>query len=89
MLAVTSADAPWLLVIPFGEVFPYRFADLSSDPMEIDPSIAWTMEDMRKLVGSRFGDDAVTWAREAELVGKWWSADRKRLWKYHLREQSP
>jgi arylsulfatase A-like enzyme len=83
MLAVTSADAPWLLVIPFGKVFPYRFADISSDPLELDPIVSWTIEDVMQSAGDRFGAEAATWAQEAELVGKWWSTERKRLWKYH------
>lgn len=88
MLAVTSADAPWMLVIPFSQVFPYRLADLENDPLELDPIVAWSTEEVLEKAELRFSAEAAQWAREAELVGKWWSAERKRLWKYHLRAKT-
>lgn len=86
MLVVTSADTPYLLTTPRTEAFPYRMANLDLDPMELDPIVAWTIEDIAKAARKRYGDEAGEWADEAEQVGFWWSNERKRLWKHHLKE---
>lgn len=89
MLAVTSADTPWKLVIPFGQVFPYSFSDLSNDPLQLNPTLSWTIEEVMQRAGDEHGPKAATWAQEAELVGKWWSTERKRLWRHHAEQALP
>ncbi|KAK7394032.1 hypothetical protein QQX98_013187 [Neonectria punicea] len=84
MLAVTSADAPWRLVMPLGKVFEYTFTDLGNDPLELSPIASWSLDGLLDTVRNRVGDDAAVWAEEAQAVARWWSLERQRLWKYHL-----
>lgn len=83
MLAVTSADSPYRLVMPLGKVFEYRLTDLSTDPQEKEPVEEWSLGQFIETVRTKLGDNAGTWASEAEAVGRWWSLERQRLWRYH------
>ncbi|RSL40142.1 hypothetical protein CEP54_016184 [Fusarium duplospermum] len=82
MLSVTSADAPWRLVMPLDQDSRYRFTDLNSDPLELEPLERWSMDELTSEAGSRHGVNASRWAVEAEAVARWWAAERKRLWGY-------
>lgn len=68
MLAVTSADVSWRLVMPLGKVFEYTFTDLKDDPLELKPVSAWSLDVLAEAVRKRFGEDAATWAKEAESL---------------------
>ncbi|KAL6351840.1 hypothetical protein LRP88_14891 [Fusarium phalaenopsidis] len=82
MLSVTSADAPWRLVVPLDQGSRYRLTDLKSDPLELEPLERWSMGELASEAGSRHGVNASRWAVEAEAVARWWAAERKRLWGY-------
>ncbi|KAM0331414.1 hypothetical protein ACHAQA_003087 [Verticillium albo-atrum] len=82
MLTVSSADVPYKLNMPLEKVFEYMVSNLAEDPMERKAVTAWTYEDMVKKVQKAMGDDAKEWAEEAVAIGKWWSKERKRLWRY-------
>ncbi|KAJ3454273.1 hypothetical protein MRS44_018167 [Fusarium solani] len=82
MLSVTSADAPWRLVMPLDQGSRYRLTDLKSDPLELEPLEKWSMGELASEAGSRHGVNASRWAVEAEAVARWWAAERKRLWGY-------
>ncbi|KAH8680353.1 alkaline-phosphatase-like protein [Ilyonectria robusta] len=84
MLAVTSADVPWRLVMPLGKVFEYTFTDVRNDPLEKNPIPAWSLDVLEEAVRRKHGKEAAQWVREAPAVGQWWSLERQRLWKYHL-----
>ncbi|KAL4731888.1 hypothetical protein ACLX1H_000883 [Fusarium chlamydosporum] len=82
MLSMTSADAPWRIVIPLDDSTQYRFTDLKNDPLERKAVEGWTLEQLEVAVENKFGADASTWAAEADAVSKWWGPERKRLWGY-------
>ncbi|KAF4487749.1 hypothetical protein FAGAP_11396 [Fusarium agapanthi] len=82
MLSMTSADAPWRIVIPLDDSTQYRFTDLKNDPLEKKPLEKWTLAQLTYAVRSKFGEEASTWAAEADAVSKWWGPERKRLWGY-------
>ncbi|KAI5463529.1 alkaline-phosphatase-like protein [Mariannaea sp. PMI_226] len=82
MLSLTSADAPWRLVIPLDQKSEYRFTDLEHDPLELKPLEKWAIKNLANAVKYKFGEDASQWAIEAEAVGRWWGLERKRLWAY-------
>ncbi|KAM0230062.1 hypothetical protein ACHAP5_011468 [Fusarium lateritium] len=82
MLSVTSADAPWRMVIPLDDSTQYRFTDLKNDPLERRPLEKWTLDLLKIAVENKFGEEAAVWAAEADEVSKWWGQERKRLWGY-------
>ncbi|EGU74672.1 hypothetical protein FOPG_08605 [Fusarium oxysporum f. sp. conglutinans race 2 54008] len=83
MLSMTSADAPWRIVIPLDDSTQYRFTDLKNDPLEKKPLEKWTLEQLTYAVRNKFGEEASKWAAEADAVSKWWGPERKRLWGYN------
>lgn len=83
MITVTSADAPWRLIMPLEKDVPYSLADLSKDPLELDPISDWSLDSLVSAAGSRFGAEASQWTKEAEAVTKWYSLETRRLWRYH------
>ncbi|KAH7176881.1 alkaline-phosphatase-like protein, partial [Dactylonectria macrodidyma] len=83
LLAITSADVPWRLVMPLGKVFEYTFTDPESDPLELKPIAAWSIDELIVAVRVKYGKEAAKWVSEAPAVGQWWSLERQRLWKYH------
>lgn len=83
MLTITSADAPWRLVVPLDMDVAYIFTDVRSDPLELDPVSKWTLDELLPAVEGRFGADAAGWAGEADAVARWWILERKRLWGYN------
>ena len=83
MLTITSADAPWRLVMPLGLEVAYVLTDLKTDPLELKPVSEWTQKALLRKAKERFGAEAAAWAEEAEAVARWWVIDRKRLWGYN------
>lgn len=83
MLTVTSADAPWRLVMPLEKDVSYSVTDLGNDPLELAPVSDWTLDGLVYGVGSKFGEAAANWTTEAEAVAKWFSLESRRLWRYH------
>ncbi|KAJ4128829.1 hypothetical protein NW768_007348 [Fusarium equiseti] len=83
MLSMTSADVPWRIVIPLDDSTQYRFTDLKTDPLERKAVEGWTLEQLEVAVENKFGEEASTWAAEADAVAKWWGPERKRLWGYN------
>jgi hypothetical protein len=82
MLSMTSADAPWRIVIPLDDSTQYRFTDLKTDPLERRAVERWTLEQLEIAVENKYGEEASIWAAEADAVSKWWGPERKRLWGY-------
>jgi hypothetical protein len=82
MLAMTSADAPWRLVIPLEKVVPFQLTNLREDPMEKSPVSGWSKEELIQQTLATYGDDAVKWVEEAIPVSKWWRDERRRLWRH-------
>ncbi|CAM1510727.1 Fc.00g034100.m01.CDS01 [Cosmosporella sp. VM-42] len=83
LLSLTSADAPWRLVMPLDQNSQYRFTDLENDPLELKPLEKWSMKELTDGVESAYGEDATRWAVEAEAIAQWWGLERKRLWGYN------
>ncbi|KAG5917732.1 hypothetical protein E4U42_007142 [Claviceps africana] len=83
VLVITSSDTQWRLVLPLNNKSEYFFSDLGSDPMESERIEAWSMRSLVSKVRKKHGEEAVVWLREAEKVGLWWAAERKRLWNYN------
>ncbi|KAF7553663.1 hypothetical protein G7Z17_g3444 [Cylindrodendrum hubeiense] len=84
MLSVTSADAPWRLVMPLDHKSAYKLTDLKNDPLELDPLLKWSIESLASSARRKYDSDAEQWAIEAEAVAQWWGLERKRLWGYHV-----
>ena len=82
MLSVTSADTPWRLVIPLDHESQWRFTDLTSDRLELQPLERWSVEQLTKYVRTIHGEEAELWVTEADAVAKWWASERKGLWGY-------
>ncbi|ODA77234.1 hypothetical protein RJ55_06861 [Drechmeria coniospora] len=82
MLSVTSADAPWRLVLPLDGKTEYVFSDMGKDPLELDRMLRWSMNSLVSEVRRKYGEGAATWLAEAEPVARWWGMERKRLWQY-------
>ncbi|KAJ5145029.1 hypothetical protein N7448_002421 [Penicillium atrosanguineum] len=82
MLSVGSAAVPYRLILPLAEDFEFVFSNLDSDPDELYPIRGWSAEELIPRVRSRHGEQAAQWVNEAEKVGRWWVAERKRLWNF-------
>ncbi|KAH7186607.1 alkaline-phosphatase-like protein [Fusarium oxysporum] len=82
MLSVTSADAPWRLVIPLDRASQWRFTNLKNDPLELEPLEKWSMEQLVGDVRNLYGEEASQWVVQADAVAQWWAWERKRLWGY-------
>ncbi|KAK7430701.1 hypothetical protein QQZ08_002745 [Neonectria magnoliae] len=87
MLSITSADAPWRLVLPLDQKTEFRFTDLAGDPLELDPLLKWSMVTLVAAVKSKHGVEASKWLVEAEAVAGWWGLERKRLWGYKMEDE--
>lgn len=83
MLAVTSADTQWRLLMPVDMAdISYQFTAVESDPFEKSPVEGWDLEEVVLAVERRHGKEAAEWSSEAAAVGEWWVLERKRLWQY-------
>ncbi|RKK66308.1 hypothetical protein BFJ69_g15511 [Fusarium oxysporum] len=68
MLSVTSAGAPWRLVIPLDRASQWRFTNLKIDQLELAPLEKWSIE---RLVGDArtfYSEEALQWIVEADAV---------------------
>ncbi|EFY91068.1 Sulfatase domain containing protein [Metarhizium acridum CQMa 102] len=83
MLTITSSDTPWRLVLPLDKKTEYVFSDLGRDPMERNRVLEWSINSLASTVRGKYGDGAADWLIEADKVGLWWAAERKRLWNYN------
>jgi hypothetical protein len=84
ILAVTSADTPWRLVMPLDQTNRWRFTNLEKDPLELRAIEDWSMERLAVQVRSIYGGEASQWIAEADAVGRWWAWERMRLWGYNV-----
>ncbi|KAH6987092.1 alkaline-phosphatase-like protein [Ilyonectria destructans] len=82
MLSVTSADAPWRLVMPLDAKSVYTLTDLENDPLELDPLLKWSVGSLASSARRKYNSDASEWVIEAEAIARWWGLERKRLWGY-------
>ncbi|KAJ5675639.1 hypothetical protein N7462_008536 [Penicillium macrosclerotiorum] len=83
MLSVGSAAVPYRLILPLTPDFEYIFSDLDTDPDEMHTVRGWSVDGLISRVQGKHGPQAGQWVAEAAKVGKWWVAERKRLWNYH------
>ena len=79
---MTSADTPWKLSLPLGSIREYSFADLKTDPEELEPLEYWVFEDLLRKIGNKHGKHAEEWAGEAKKVAEYFVDRQHRLWKY-------
>jgi arylsulfatase A-like enzyme len=82
MLSVGSAAVPFRLIMPLTEDFEFVFTNLNTDPDELHPLRGWYAEELTSRVQSEHGEKAAQWVTEAEKIGRWWVAERKRLWNF-------
>lgn len=83
MLSVSSAAAPYRLILPLATDFEYTFSHLEKDPAEQAVIKEWKRDGLARRVLREHGREAAQWVQEAEEVARWWIEDRKRLWNYH------
>lgn len=88
LLAISSAAAPWRLVLPLCSSAELRFTDLGSDPSEEHPVTDWTLEKLIKRVRKSHGDAAAAWVEHAEQLGRWWFWEQRSRWNYHKAARS-
>ncbi|KAJ6187537.1 hypothetical protein N7519_002445 [Penicillium mononematosum] len=82
MLSVMAADVPYRLILPLKDGFEYTFTHLGEDPGETHLTKAWTLKALIEEVKPKFGKESADWLKDAELVGKWWVSEQKRIWGY-------
>jgi len=82
MLAITTANSPYRLILPLKEEFNYRFTHLGKDPGELKPLEGWSVPRLVDQVRKDHGEEAATWLMDAERVGRWWVDEQKRIWDY-------
>lgn len=80
MLVITSADAPWRLVIPLRSEGDYMLTNLEDDPLEASPLKYWSLDRLLAGVRHNLGASAADWVIEANTVALWWVEERQRLW---------
>lgn len=88
MLAVSSAAAPWRLVLPLCKSAPFRFTDIETDPAEKSPIEGWTLEEAESRVRRLHGEEAARWLLQAEKLARWWFWEQRERWGYHKATRS-
>lgn len=83
MISVTSAAAPYRLILPLTSNLQYRFTHVIQDPGEHSPIEAWSLDSIRITVMQKYGKKAASWLTDAASFGNWWVAEQKRVWNYH------
>lgn len=79
-LAIRCRTLPFRMVMPMVSAVEWRFADLSTDPNELDPIVTFNWEDFLSTVSEEHGTSAVEWVEEAASVARWWLGQNRRLW---------
>ncbi|KAF2845165.1 alkaline phosphatase-like protein [Plenodomus tracheiphilus IPT5] len=82
VLAIADASTTFRLILPLCSAIPLRFTDLFADPGEIEPIIAWTMDELIAIVKVRHGVKAKDWVILAEELGRWWVWNQRSKWGY-------
>ncbi|KAJ5436270.1 Alkaline phosphatase-like alpha/beta/alpha [Penicillium cf. griseofulvum] len=82
MLSIMAADVPYRLILPLKDGFEYTFTHLGEDPGETHFTKAWTLEELIEEVEPKYGAESAEWLANAELIGKWWVGEQKRIWGY-------
>jgi len=82
ILAISDASTTFRLILPLCSAIPLRFTDLSTDPHELRPYTAWTMDELAAILKVRFGVRATEWARLAGELGRWWVWNQREKWNY-------
>lgn len=80
ILSVGSAAVAYRLILPLTDDFEYKFTNPAEDPEENASITEWEEEMLVEHVRRVHGDHAAQWTAEAEQVGRWWVAERMRLW---------
>lgn len=83
ILGVGSAAVPYRLILPLRDDFDYKFVNPAEDPDETAGITEWEPDMLVEHVRNVHGDHAAQWVAEAEKIGRWWVAERMRLWDYH------
>lgn len=82
VLAIADASTTYRLILPLCSAIPLRFTDVSTDPGELQPIIAWTMEELVAIIKVSHGGRAKDWAILAEELGRWWVWNQRSKWGY-------
>ena len=82
ILAITSTNSPFRLIMPLKQEFNYRFTNLEKDPGELQPLEGWSIPRLADMVRKAHGEQAADWLIDAERVGRWWVDEQKRVWDY-------
>ncbi|KAF2826990.1 alkaline phosphatase-like protein [Ophiobolus disseminans] len=82
LLAISDASTTFRLILPLCSAIPLRFTDLATDPHELSPATAWTMDELAAILKVRYGIRATEWARLAEDLGRWWVWNQRGKWNY-------
>jgi len=82
IIAIGDASTTFRLIYPLCSATPLRFTDISTDPHEMRPITAWTMDELAAIINVRHGARATEWARLAQDLGRWWIWKQRERWDY-------
>ncbi|KAF1844951.1 alkaline phosphatase-like protein [Cucurbitaria berberidis CBS 394.84] len=82
LLAISDASTSYRLILPLCSTIALRFTDVSIDPTESEPIVAWTMDELIATVKVKHGARAKDWVQLAEELGRWWFWDQREKWGY-------
>ncbi|KAH6614917.1 alkaline-phosphatase-like protein [Boeremia exigua] len=82
LLAISDASTTFRLILPLCSSIPLRFTDITTDPTEADPTIAWTMDELVAIIKVKHGVKAKEWAKLARALGRWWFWNQHDKWGY-------
>lgn len=81
-LALRSAAEPYRLVVPLVSDVEWRFTDLSKDPYELEPILAFDLRSLARIIGRRYDETVVQWINDASHVAAWWVKENWRRYEY-------
>ncbi|KAI2482463.1 Alkaline-phosphatase core domain [Pyrenophora tritici-repentis] len=58
----------------------YQFTNLKTDPEEVQPLVAWSLNKLHTAVHSKYGSEVADWFSKAAKIGEWWLQEQDRLW---------
>lgn len=83
LLSASSAAVPYRLIMPICKSGAYRFTSNDIDPYELHPIEGNSVVELARKVENSHGLGAAEWVQQAEKVGKWWTLEQRRRWRYN------
>lgn len=82
-VAIRSVRNPqWRLIVPVIKDIEWWFANVDTDPHEMDAVQAFDFPKFLTAIEETHGIDAAKWAEEAAFVTRWYIYDNAKRWRY-------